>query len=41
MMDFIISAGIFLAKGLAVGVMAIACVAIYMVEAHRAEKSAL
>ena len=41
MVDFLISAGMFLAKGLAVCVMVATCAAIYWVELHRANESTL
>ena len=40
MMDFIISAGGVLVKGLAVGVMLRSCVALYMVESQRVGEEA-
>lgn len=41
MVDFLISAGAILAKGLAIGAMVITCAAICFVELHRAEESTL
>jgi hypothetical protein len=41
MVDFIISVGMFFAKALAVCVMVATCAAIYYVESHRTNESAL